>query len=220
VSLERGPVVDFPQNPLGPQAARVVASLTADSIHAAYDASLPVLLVFEENDPSRPVIIDIVIEQPSAAVRRNEVAAIPAASGPLPQADTASAAAWMGTILCVENDVVRVQRHDDGSIVEAATATVLRNLRDPVIALSSSSGAVIVGQAYSSVPIESQDALGADVVLKGSRVTIEADTELVLRSGTCVIRLDARGKAVTTAESIVSRARGTNKVQGGSVHLN
>ena len=34
------------------------------------------------------------------------------------------------------------------------------------------------------------------------------------------IALDARGKAVTTAESIVSRARGTNKVQGGSVHLN
>jgi hypothetical protein len=61
---------------------------------------------------------------------------------------------------------------------------------------------------------------GAEVVLSGSRVKIEADVELILQAGACRITLDGRGKAVTTADQIVSRARGANKVQGGSVQLN
>jgi hypothetical protein len=51
-------------------------------------------------------------------------------------------------------------------------------------------------------------------------VVIEADVELVLKAGPCSLHFDARGKAVTTADQIVSRARDTNKVQGGSVQLN
>jgi hypothetical protein len=80
--------------------------------------------------------------------------------------------------------------------------------------------AVIVGQVYAALPIEPTGGEGAEVVLRGGRVRIEAEVELVLRSGACVVRLDARGKAVTTADQIVSRARGANKVQGGTVELN
>jgi hypothetical protein len=79
---------------------------------------------------------------------------------------------------------------------------------------------VIVGQFFAGVPIEETGAEGADLVLKGRSVRIEAEAEVILTAGETQIHLDARGKAVTTSDQIVSRARGANKVQGGCVQLN
>jgi hypothetical protein len=108
-----------------------------------------------------------------------------------------------------------------GPALAAKTTTALRNLKDPVVVLRFDDGsAVIVGQVHPCVPVEPAGADGVDVVLKGSRVRIEADVELILTAGGCRVQLDARGKAVTTADQIVSRARGANKVQGGTVQLN
>src|SRR5262245_40990995 len=64
VAMRQGPIVDFAGNPFCPQPARVVSSLTAHTLAVAYDANLPVLLVFENEDPARPVIVDIVIDHP------------------------------------------------------------------------------------------------------------------------------------------------------------
>jgi hypothetical protein len=103
----------------------------------------------------------------------------------------------------------------------ARTTVPLRNLKDEVlIFVLPDGGAVIVGQLYAAVPIEAPGGADADITLKGNRVRIEAETELVLVSGSCQIHLDSRGKAITTADHVVSRARGANKVQGGSVQLN
>ena len=108
-----------------------------------------------------------------------------------------------------------------GQPFAARTAVTLRNLKDPVVVLRCTGGAaVIVGQVYPCIPVEPAGGDGADVLLKGNRVRIEADVELVLAVGACRIQLDARGKAVTAADQIVSRARGCNKVQGGPVQLN
>ena len=64
VALQHGPIVDFSGNPFGPQPARVVSSLSRGALSTALDANLPVLLVFEKDDPSQPVIVDIVIDHP------------------------------------------------------------------------------------------------------------------------------------------------------------
>jgi hypothetical protein len=107
------------------------------------------------------------------------------------------------------------------SQLKVRSAITLRNLKDPVVVLLlEEHPSVIIGQLYDQVPIEPSGGSDADVVLKGARVLIEADIELVLKSGACRIQLDAHGKAVTVANQIVSRARETNKVQGGSVQLN
>jgi len=225
VAIEPGPIVDFPGNPLGPQRAKVAASLTAETMSAACSANLPVLLVFENDDPSRPVIIDVIVEHPAA----------PSTSKTVPQevvyredadatarTERGDLATALARILCVEDGVVMVEDvANAGPPLLARTAITLRNLKDLVVVLRFADGsAVIVGQVYQCVPMEPAGADGADVVLKGSRVRIEADVELILTAGACRVRLDARGKAVTTADQIVSRARGANKVQGGSVQLN
>ena len=225
VAIEPGPIVDFPGNPLGPQRARVAASLTAETMSAACSANLPVLLVFENDDPSRPVIIDVIVDH----------AAAPPTGKPVTQSgldrrdtsgthrtDEAGVVAALARILCVDDGVVMVEDIGHaGPALAARTAITLRNLKDPVVVLCFDDGStVIVGQVYPCVPVEPAGADGADVVLKGSRVRIEADVELILTAGTCRMHLDARGKAVTTADQIVSRARGANKVQGGSVQLN
>ena len=79
---------------------------------------------------------------------------------------------------------------------------------------------VVVGQLYTSAVLDAKESVDAEIRLKGSRVVIEADEELLLISGGCKIHLDARGKVVTTADQVVSRARASNKVQGGCVQIN
>lgn len=221
----RRAIVDFAGNPLGPQSARSVAAMTAQRLARARDAAWPVLLVFEDNDPARPVIVDVVCEdgeqQPMDDVPAPEQSPIGHATQGS-EAAIAGAALLLARVVGIESDLVVVEDGSASSVpFRAKTAIVLRNLKDPVLVLRLPDGtAVLVGQLYPTVPLEPTTAEGAEVVLAGNRVRIEAATELILTAGACTIRLDARGKLVSTAEQIVSRARGANKVQGGSVQLN
>lgn len=221
----RRPVVEFSGNPFGPQAARSVSAMTAPRLAQAREKGWPVLLVFEDNDPARPVIIDVVSdgeeEQPEddvPALTRPGCGQVGEGS----QTAIAELALQLARIVGVESDHVVVEDYAGNSApFKARTAIVLRNLKDPVLALRLPDGsAVLAGQLYPCVPVDKSGAEGAEVVLAGDRVMIEAATELILRAGACTIALDARGRLVSTAEQIISRARGANKVQGGSVQLN
>ena len=63
--------------------------------------------------------------------------------------------------------------------------------------------AIVVAQVMSTVVIEPAGGDGAEVVVRGSKVRIEADVELLIRSGNCTLRLDAIGKIVTTADQML-----------------
>jgi hypothetical protein len=63
VDEKRGIAVDYDGNPFGPIAARFVRSMKPEMLRKAADSSQEVLLVFENNDPSRPVIIDTICSQ-------------------------------------------------------------------------------------------------------------------------------------------------------------
>lgn len=225
VTITKGkPRVDFPGNPFGAQSARRLSAVAIDQLAACHREGRPVLLMFEENDPRRPIIIDAVAEEPVAPrvvvpARSNapidEVAGVPAAA-------VATVVARLGRIVGTEGDTVIVDF--DGSELgpqPARCATVLRNFKDPVVLMHLGGKQwVILAQLHAGIPLALEGAEGADVVLKGARVRIEADVELILKSGSCSVRLDARGKAVIVADHIVSSARGVNKVLGGSVQLN
>jgi hypothetical protein len=226
VDLQRRPLVDFPGNPLAPQPARVVASVVPETLALASGGRLPVLLVFEDDDPARPVIVDVVIDELSRVPASDEAFAAALNRPDAPHADRDGSPALVGrlaTIVGIEPDAVLVQDVGSGTPpVRALTSVVLRNLKEPVIVVTLADGrAVIVGQVYASIPVEpAGGGDAAEVVLRGKSVRIEADAALILKSGSCEIRLDSRGRMVTTADAIVSRARGANRVQGGSVHLN
>jgi hypothetical protein len=59
-----------------------------------------------------------------------------------------------------------------------------------------------------------------DVRCDGGRVLLEAGTELVLRCGLSSITLRRDGQVEVHGESILTRASGPNRLQGGSVQLN
>jgi hypothetical protein len=220
LTMSHGPVVDFAGNPLGPQRARVVASLSADAMHTAMEAKLPVLLLFDNDDPARPVIVDVVIPASDQPVTEPSFAD----EGPDDRTVNSERAPQVpvriANILAVRDGYVAV---DDGAGAEvlARTAIVLRNVRDQVVLLAvPGHSPVVIGQLHENVLLQPEAADSAHIALKGGRITIEADTELVLKAGGSVLQLDSRGKVSTTGEHIVSRAQGTNKVQGGSIHLN
>src|SRR5262245_44856724 len=59
------PVVDWRGNPLGAQRARIVSAMAA-RIATAHAQHSDVLLAFEEEDPARPLVVEVVIEAPPA----------------------------------------------------------------------------------------------------------------------------------------------------------
>jgi hypothetical protein len=59
-----------------------------------------------------------------------------------------------------------------------------------------------------------------DVHVNGRRVTIEADSELVLRCASATITIRRDGMVAVRGDRVVSHARGANRIRGGSVELN
>ena len=56
--------------------------------------------------------------------------------------------------------------------------------------------------------------------IDGKWVRLEAEKEIVLRCGKSSITLRADGKIVIKGMEVVSRAKGANKVKGGTVRIN
>lgn len=52
-------LVDYPQNSMGAIPARFTRAMNIESLVSAKDEGLQVLLVFEDNRPDRPIIIDV-----------------------------------------------------------------------------------------------------------------------------------------------------------------
>ena len=66
-------------------------------------------------------------------------------------------------------------------------------------------------------PTPSEPAPGSD---PRREITIEAGEELVLRCGEASIQLTRDGKIIIRGEHILSRAKGTQRIKGGSVAIN
>jgi hypothetical protein len=56
--------------------------------------------------------------------------------------------------------------------------------------------------------------------LEGQRVTLDGQDEIVLRCGEASITLRRNGRVVIRGSYVESRARGVNRIRGGSVQVN
>lgn len=56
--------------------------------------------------------------------------------------------------------------------------------------------------------------------LRGKKIFIEAEDEIRLKCGDGLVVIDKAGKVTTRGEKIMSRSKGVNKIQGGSVAIN
>jgi len=223
VERRRGVLVDYPENLVGPLSAQVVESITPAIIRKAAATGQQVLLGFADNDPRLPIVLGMLTSsRPATAARHPTQRPVRAARVPQRAISRDTPCARIARLTSVRDGVACVRCEDHGNeAIPARTAIRLRNLEDPVLVLfAADGGAVIIGQLYPTAELELPGTSDCDVALRGRRVQIEAETELVLVSGRVRVHLDSRGKATTTADNIVSRARGANRVQGGSVHLN
>jgi hypothetical protein len=130
--------------------------------------------------------------------------------------------ARLANIVSFCDGIVTIDFEGNSDGPRSALSTVrLRNLVDKVLVVFLPNGEpLIVGQVYPFVPIVDGENENSDVLIRGRRVRIEAENELVLIAGRTKIHLDARGKVVTSADQVVSRARSTNRLQGGNVQIN
>ncbi|MFP2932004.1 DUF6484 domain-containing protein [Pyxidicoccus sp. 3LG] len=61
---------------------------------------------------------------------------------------------------------------------------------------------------------------GREARVDGETVTLTGDEEVVLRCGDASISLSKNGKVVIRGAYVETRARGTNRIKGGSVQIN
>jgi hypothetical protein len=57
-------------------------------------------------------------------------------------------------------------------------------------------------------------------VIEGRTVRIEAGDELTLQCGAASITIVRDGRVIIRGEHVLTRARGTNRIKGGSVAIN
>lgn len=137
-------LVDFPGNAFGPLRARTTVVLAPEELQRAVKEQCPVLLLFEEGDPGRPIVVGLLRDQlPHEAA---EPGTEPAVQGPTPMP------------MVVEAD--------------------------------------------------------------GRRVEVEAADELVLRCGQASIVLRRNGRVIIRGTYVETRAKGVNRIKGGSVLIN
>ncbi|HXZ37411.1 MAG TPA: DUF6484 domain-containing protein [Thermodesulfobacteriota bacterium] len=67
---------------------------------------------------------------------------------------------------------------------------------------------------------ESQSVGVKEVYLDGSKITLEAQTEMILKCGLGSITIGKDGKIVIKGTHLVSRSKGVNKVRGATVRIN
>lgn len=225
-------IVDFPGNSFGPQVARIAGSLDIDTVLHIAEKRMKVILVFENNDPSYPILLDFLnaeqeyLEGDNLKQDNDLIPSRKPISDILVQKEESTEKTQMKVrltkIAFVKDGTVYVDLGDFSTEPKPAKTTIrLRNLRDEVvIQLLPNGEPIIIGQVYPHAVTEIEGNENFDVALKGKSITIEAEKEIVLISGRTKIKLDARGKITTLAEQVISRARGANKVQGGCVQIN
>lgn len=60
----------------------------------------------------------------------------------------------------------------------------------------------------------------AEITIRRERLTFEGTAEVVIKCGATSITLTESGKVLIKGEYVSSRATGTNRIRGGSVHIN
>jgi uncharacterized protein (DUF2345 family) len=79
---------------------------------------------------------------------------------------------------------------------------------------SDPANAIIIGiLAESAAP-------AVEVTADGKSVTVVAENEITLKCGRASITLRKDGRIVISGDYVISRARGTHRIRGGSVQIN
>jgi hypothetical protein len=85
-----------------------------------------------------------------------------------------------------------------------------------VVALVGKEGSnlVVLGRLFNPT------APARDVRVNGRRISIEADSELVLKCASATIRIGCDGLVAVRGDRVTTQARASNRIRGGSVEIN
>lgn len=122
-------------------------------------------------------------------------------------------------------EILRVAEVTAGSLVLVAAGRrmMARSLVDPatleagdevLVLFAGPSRPVVLGRLWDPA------APARDVRVQGRRISIAADAELTLRCASATIRVARDGNVSVRGERVVTQARRSNRVRGGSVELN
>lgn len=74
---------------------------------------------------------------------------------------------------------------------------------------------IIIGRVRDRVPTN-----GVEICIRGRRFLFDSEEEIELHCGQAKLRITRDGKLIILGEDVVSRARGRNRIKGGTVKIN
>lgn len=151
--------------------------------------------------------------------------------GPLPERDMPEAAALHGVALAriasVRAEGVKIHLPLRGETpVPAASLCALTEAaigRECAVLFleGDPNRPLIIGLLLEATEMEKKDSdAGREIRADGERIVIEADRELELRCGGAVVLLRRNGEIHLRGTYITSQASATQRIRGGSVHVN
>lgn len=142
------------------------------------------------------------------------------ANGQTPPAE--QSALHLGELIEI-SPVLKILFSPDGeeqSVVAASLVPLDENHIGQTVVLSPLAG----GQGFLVLgllqPAQSVRSHSQTVTINEKKVEIAAEEELILRCGDASIRIDQTGAITVKGKTLLSRAEGTNRVQGGAVQIN
>ena len=71
-----------------------------------------------------------------------------------------------------------------------------------------------------AAPPTSRETVPETTAIRNTRIVVEAGEELTLKCGGGTIKIRKDGKIIVSGEHVLTRARGTQRIKGGSVAIN
>lgn len=151
------------------------------------------------------------------------------------QALAQGASVARGRVAGIDGDARLVVRHPADAaiewhcdVLETGGAPPAYDLGDVVLVLLQRDGAadgLVLGRVARATQAPGAAAGTAPVPdakagTRERRLVLEADEEIVLRVGESSIRIGRDGKVVIRGQHVLTRAKGTNRIKGGSVAIN
>jgi hypothetical protein len=129
--------------------------------------------------------------------------------------------------------IVRLQAWtQEGPVVQGVPRTVARwsssIVREALVKACNEQHEALVHFADGGVPVilallasgDSESPIATDVLVDGKRVELVANEELTLRCGDACISLMKDGRVIVRGVQVETRAKGANRIRGGTVEIN
>lgn len=130
--------------------------------------------------------------------------------------------AWtdQGPLVAVESPQLQRLARWSSSVSKEALVNACEKRQEALVVRTGDGEPVILALIAPAIGADTAPMVAPDVLVDGRRVELVANEELTLRCGDACISLMKDGRVVVRGVQVETRAKGANRIRGGTVEIN